>query len=319
MNKRILVICLSFLILFICVFILISNFGEKSLSSEKKVIITTIYLEYDFAKAIVGDKFDVVRLIGPGIEVHTYEPSVKDMKRISDADMFIYTGNAMEPWVEGLMGSIDNKDLIIVDCSKNIDLIESDEFMEDYSILDEEHEEGLHNEEYDGHIWMNPQNAIIMINTILDEIIKIDSENEEIYKANALKYINEIINLDTEIEEMLKENNIEVLVFGGEFAYAYFCKHYDIKVVSCYTACGEGGEPSITRVKKVIDFINKNNIPNIFYEELSEGKLSEMISQETNSKAKVFNTLHNVSNDEINNNSNYISIMKENLLKICSK
>lgn len=155
-----------------------------------------------------------------------------------------------------------------------------------------------------------------MIDTILEEVIKLDPANKEFYEENARKYQEEILELDKEIEETLKEKNINVLVFGGEFAYSYFCQRYNLGVVSCYTACGEHSEPSVARIKEVIEYMNNNNITNIYYEELSEGQISQMISEETGANQKVFNTLHNVTLQELDSNKNYVSIMRDNLNKI---
>lgn len=319
MKKRVLVIIASFMIFIAIIAFLIIKFGNGLEKSDKITIFTTIYPEYDFVSHIVGDKIEVVRLIGPGVEVHTYEPSAKDMIRISESSAFVYTGKAMEPWAEKIIEAMQEYDVKIIDTSKNVEMIDSDEFMEEYSLLDEKHDEEEHgheHEEQDGHIWMNPQNAVIMIDTILEEIVKLDSENKKFYEENASKYKAQILALDKEIEDSLKEKNINVLVFGGEFAYAYFCQRYNLGVVSCYTACGEHSEPSITRIKEVIEYINENNVSSIYYEELSEGQISQMISEETNSVAKVFNTLHNVTLEEIHANKDYISVMRENLDKI---
>lgn len=319
MKKRFLMIVASFLIFVAIIAFIIVNFGSGLKKSNKITIYTTIYPEYDFTKAIVGNKMDVVRLIEPGVEIHTYEPSSKDMMKIAKSNMFIYTGESMEPWATKIIEAIKEYNVKIVDTSKNINMICSDEFMEKYGLIEDENHEEHHlheNEEKDGHIWMNPQNAVIMIDTILEEIVKLDPQNENFYRKNAENYKAEILELDKEIEEKLRNNNINVLVFGGEFAYAYFCERYDLNVVSCYTACGEHSDPSIAKIKNVIEYINKNNIPNIYYEELSEGQVSQMISEETKAKAVVFNTLHNVSQEEINDGKNYISIMKENLSKL---
>lgn len=239
MKRRVLVTIASFLILVAIIIFLIVKFGSGLEKSNKFTIFTTIYPEYDFTKAIVGDKAEVVRLIGPGVEIHTYEPSSKDMIKISEGDMFIYTGMNMEPWATKIIESIKDYDVKIVDTSKNINLIDSDEFMEEYSLLDEDKHDGKHheNEEKDGHIWLNPQNAVIMIDTILEEVVRIDPENKEFYEENARSYKAKILELDQEIEDLLKENNVRTLVFGGEFAYSYFCQRYGLGVVSCYTAC----------------------------------------------------------------------------------
>jgi zinc transport system substrate-binding protein len=199
-----------------------------------------------------------------------------------------------------------------------------DLFLEEQSILDEDvhnhnNINSEHDYEYDGHIWLNPQNCLTMIDTICKYLVDIDPANKEYYEANAKNYKQEIEALDAEIENTLQENNIDTLVFGGEFAYSYFCKRYNLKVATCYTACGEGAEPSVSRIKTIIDLINEKNISKVFYEELSEGAVANMISEETNAKGVVFNTLHNVSNEEIEAGEDYVSIMRKNLEKICNK
>ena len=321
MKKRLFVIILSFVIFITVIMFLIIKFGKGLTKNEKKVIYTTIYPEYDFTSHIVKDKIEVKRLIGPGVEIHTYEPSSKDMVNISNSDLFIYTGDIMEPWASQVIGSISDYDVKIVDTSKNINMINLEEFMSKYSLLDEKEENENHDEHssLDGHIWMNPRNACIMIDTILEEVIKIDKQNKDFYEKNANEYKKRILDLDKEIELSLENNNIKTLVFGGEFSYSYFCERYNLSVVSCYTACGEHQDPSISRIEDVIEYIKNNDIKNIFYEELSEGQVSMMISEETNSKAKVFNTLHNVTEEEIAENQDYVSIMKDNLYKIISK
>ena len=238
MKKRLFIIIASYIIFIAIIIFLITNFGNGVVSSNKQVIFTTIYPEYDFVSHIVKNKMDVERLIEPGVEIHTYEPSSRDMINISKASLFVYTGDAMEPWAKQIINSISDYDVKIVDTSKDIEMINLDKFMEKNSLLNENKESEEHNHEIlDGHIWMNPKNACIMIDTILKEIIKIDEKNKDFYEKNALEYKNEILKLDSEIENSLKENNIDTLVFGGEFSYSYFCQRYNLKVISCYTDC----------------------------------------------------------------------------------
>jgi zinc transport system substrate-binding protein len=322
MKKKIGVIALCYIILIVIIIGFVYIFGEKTASYDdsKIQVVVTLYPEYDFVSKVGGDKVQIKRLIEAGVEVHTYEPSVKDMKKISDSDMFVYTCASMEPWVETILNSVDTSKTYVVDSSENVDLIELDGFMEEYNALDEV--TSSHNEaeyEYDGHIWMNPQNAIKMVNSITDSLSYIDPENTEYYKANARDFIEQIEALDEEIKEALIKNNVTTLVFGGEFSYAYFCEHYNLKAVTVYDACGEGAEPSVSKIKKVIDYINSNKITKVFYEELSEGTVANMISEETLATPLVFNTLHNVSKAEVEQGVDYCTIMRENLEKIIGK
>ena len=70
---------------------------------------------------------------------------------------------------------------------------------------------------------------------------------------------------------------------------------------------------NIVSFKEVIDYIKKNRIPVIFYKEYSTGNIAKTISEATGTKMLVFNTVHNLSKDEIQGGASYVSIMKENL------
>ena len=78
--------------------------------------------------------------------------------------------------------------------------------------------------------------------------------------------------------------------------------------MSVYDNCGEGEDPSISRIKFVIDYINKNNIPVVYYEELSEGTIAKMISEETKAEKKVLYSIHNGDTEK----DTYVSLMREN-------
>ena len=122
--------------------------------------------------------------------------------------------------------------------------------------------------------------------------------------------------LDTEIEEIVKNSKRNKLVFGGEFAYIYFLNRYNLEYATAYQGCGEGAEPSAKQIKEIIDTINNEKIPIIFYQELSEGKIAKMIADETNIETLIFHTAHNVTSSELENGVTYISIMRENLENI---
>lgn len=320
MKKRIFAILICYLLLIICIMGAIAILNDEEPSNSNKIqIIATLFPNYDFVKQIGGDKVEVTLLLNAGVDSHNYEPSVRDMKNISDSDIFIYTGFTSEPWAEEIIDSLENSNCKIVDSSKNIELVESEEFAESYNAIgssSHEHSNDLEHYEYDGHIWLDPQNAIKMIDNICDALCEYDESNSEYYRENAENHKNEIQELDLEIEEAMNNLDSNVLVFGGEFAYSYFIKRYDLEYVSVYSSCGEEAEPSVQEVRSVIDYINENDVKKVYYEELSEGTVAKMISEETEAEAIVFYTLHNVSTGEIEAGENYVSIMRKNLENI---
>ena len=316
MKKSIIAI-ISFLILIIVMIIITVFFKTQSVSKNDKdnkiQIVATLFPQYDFAKQIVGDKADVKLLLSSGIETHNYEPTAKDMITIlNSSDMFLYNGTQLEPWTKNIVDNLKEYKCNIVNISNGIELIELDEFEEkniNLEIIEEEHEEEHSEEIYDEHIWMNPNNAIIMIDNILKAICEIDTNNIEYYEKNAENYKNEILELDKQIKNILNDTNRREIAIGGEFAYAYLVDTYDLKFISVYNNCGEGEDPSIARVKSIIDYINKYNMPVVYYEELSEGTVAKMIAEETKAKPLILYSIHNGDVEK----DTYISIMEKNI------
>lgn len=306
--KRIIAVLLTFFLIIGAIFIALGNINKNNQQTEKITVVTSLFPEYDFVKQIGKDKVDVKILLPPGTESHTYEPTPKDIVSINEADMFIYTSNQMEPWAEKIAESIDSKNTVVMQAGQDINLIE----------IEHEHEDHKDHEKHtaDAHIWLDPNNAIKMVENILDKLCEISPENAEYFRNNANAYIETLRKLDTEIEETVKNSKRKKLVFGGEFAYIYFLDRYNLEYATAYDGCGEGAEPSAKKIKEIIDTINNEKIPVIFYEELSAGKIANMIADETNAKALVFNTAHNVTSSELENGVTYVSIMRENLNKI---
>lgn len=326
--KKLITAFISFFILIIIMFTVVICFRQDVIKKdESKIqIVATLFPQYDFAKQIVGDKANIKLLIGAGVETHNYEPTAQDMVTLLDnTDMFLYTGEFLEPWTSDIIESLEESNCKIVDVSENIELIEIEEFESRYinnEILNEEHDHGEnenhehthadsdeHQDMYDGHIWQSTDNAIIMLENTLKAICELDPENEEYYKENYKRYKQEIIKLDTEIEQIVENSERKEIAVGGEFAYAYFVEQYDLKFVSVYRNCGHGEDPSIAKVKSVIDYINKHEMPAVYYEELSEGTVAKMIAEETKAEPLVLYSIHN-GNPETDT---YVSLMKKNI------
>ena len=314
--KKYIVAIISFIILIIIMTIIVMCFKTESVvkNEEKLQIVATLFPQYDFAKQIVKDKADVKLLLNSGVETHNYEPTGKDMITIlSGSDMFLYTGTNLEPWTEKIIQNLETTNCKIVNVSDGIELITIEEFEERHinsEILIEEHEEEhKHKEIYDGHIWQNPKNAVKMLDNVLKALCDIDPDNAEYYTKNAEEYRNQILELDGELRNIVNQSERKEIAVGGEFAYAYLVEEYGINFVSVYTNCGEGEDPSIAKVKSVIDYINKYNIPVVYYEELSEGTVAKMIAEETEAEPLVLYSIHNGDTEK----DTYVSLMSKNL------
>lgn len=282
----------------------------SSKDSGKLSIVTTLFPQYDFVKQIAGDKAEVTLLLSPGIEAHSYDPTPSDIVKINESDLFIYTGEYMETWAAQIIKSLE-KDVTILDVSEGIELTSSED--EHNEINHDETELEDHNHVYDPHIWTSPVNAQQMVKTILNELVRIDAENEDYYRKNADSYLAELEELDASFRQVVENADIHTLYFADKFAMYYFTSEYGLSYVSAYDSCSSETEPSAKLVAKMIDEVKEDNAPAVFYAELSNHKAADTISKETGTKELLLHSCHNVSKDEFKDGATYISLMKQNL------
>lgn len=145
MNKFSKLLALS-LVLVMCAscFYGCSSNKDEEKSSKKIKVVATIFPVYDFLREIGGDKIDLTMLMTPGAETHSYEPTPKDMKTVSNADLFAYVGGDSDEWVEKILDGNKNdkmKVITLMDCVKTV----AEEHVEG---MEEEHDQD-HDEDAD--------------------------------------------------------------------------------------------------------------------------------------------------------------------------
>ncbi len=310
MKKRIIYIILS-LVLIISISGCVR--GENDIDGETKPIITTtLFPQYDFSKIIVGDKFDVIMLLPPGVEAHSFELTPKDMSTITNSDLFIYTGDTMEPWVKNIMDTLVEANVNVLDLSEGIKLKKFE--FEGH----EHHEEGEEPEEhedleYDPHYWTDPMNAKVMVDEILKAVVSIDKANEQYYTKNAEELKESLDKLDEEIREVVNNSESKTIISGGHFAFGYFADRYGLEYTSPYEGFSPNAEPSAQAIANLVKIVEETGAKAIFYEELVDPKIAKIISEQTGIEMLELHAAHNVSREELESEVHYIDIMNKNL------
>lgn len=297
-------------ILLLCVFLLCAC-GENA-DSGKLNIVTTMFPQYDFARNIAGEYANVEMLLDFGVDVHSYEPTPADIIKISKADLFIYTGNEMEPWVKKLLESADIKKAIDHGALHVLDLSED----EDITLLPiREHEEEHFHEhgEFDTHIWTSHANAVAMCNSILHSLCEIDPENEEDYRLNTCGYAILIYRIKEMGEELKATAVRDTVYFGGSFAFRYLFDEIGIDHVSIYEGCASHAEPSAADIAKMVDAVKESGAKYVLYDTASEKKIAEAIAAECGASVLHLHAIHNISKAEFDAGEDYRSLMKKNL------
>ena len=302
--------------------------GKESSDEPKKLsVVTTIFPQYDFTKQLAGNLADVTMLIGPGEEAHTYEPTPQDIIKIQNADIFIYAGGESESWVNGILGSFDSSGMEIIDMMTLCDTVE-EEIVEGMEGYDSEHDENDYegNEEdnspkettdpdeaeFDEHVWTSVDNAQIISQAISDALCKVDEDNSAVYRENCEKYLSELSSLKKEIAQTVNGGVRKTIVFGDRFPARYFTDEFGLDYYAAFAGCAEQSEPSAGTVAFLIDKVNQEDIPVVFYIELSNGKVADTIAESKNAKTMCFNSCHNISMEQYLKGVTYVELMRQN-------
>ena len=267
---------------------LIPGCNTQNTDSDKLTIISTVFPGYDFARQITGDKAEVSILLPAGSESHHFEPTPKDIVKIQNCDLFIYTGGENDAWVEEIISSLDTAPVTV----KMLDVAEMP--------TDDE------------HVWTSPLYAGKISQLIKDALCKIDPENETFYSENYNTYSAELLKLDESFRDFF-ETYKPIMVFGDRFPLKHFAEAYDITYYSAFEGCSAETEPSAAELANIIKVVKTQNIDTIFCIEFSNRKVAKSISEATGAEIRQFHTCHNVTQEELNNGATYISLMEENL------
>ncbi len=303
-----------FSILF-CVIVMcvaVASCGPRETGQKGKLkVITTLFPVYDFARNIGGEKTHVILLLPPGVEPHSFEPRPGDVLAVNEADIFVYTGKEMEPWVEGILKGIDNKKLLVVDTSRNIPLM-----ARGHAEPEGGHGEGVRGHKHEGrldpHLWLDLSNAEKMVANIRNGFIEKDPVNTEVYRKNAELYRDRLALLDKEFAQGLSVCKTRLFIHGGHFAFAYLAKKYNLQYVSAYEG-SPNAEPTPKRIVELKKIIKDNDIKYVYYEELITPRVAEVLGRETGTELLRLHGAHNISKEDLKKGATFISIMEQNL------
>ncbi len=321
--------------------------GSSGKSGEKLKVIATIFPVYDFLREIGGDKIDLTMLMTPGAETHSFEPTPKDMMKVSDADFFVYVGGDSDEWVDKILdGTKDNKDMKVItlmDCVKTVaeEHVEgmtvgedehdhehdhdkdsdshedSDSNGDSHDDSDHEHHDGTsedHKEaEQDEHVWTSPVNAMEIVKKLTGQLKKLDPDNADYYQKNCDEYVKKLKALDGKFADVVKNGKRKEIIFGDRFPFRYFVDQYGLKYYAAFPGCSTDTEASASTIAFLTDKVKSDKIPVVFHIELSNNKIANSIGEATGAKVLQMNAVHNVTKDDFEKGESYLSLMEKNI------
>lgn len=222
------------------------------------VVAVSIAPQADFVKHVAGDRAEVVVMVPPNADPHTYEPTPSQLEKVSEAKIYFMVGSGVEfelAWMDKLTDL--NPSMLLVNGSEGIDLLEGDP-----------------------HVWLSPKNAKVMVLNFYKGLVKVDPAHEGEYKENLDRYLKELDSLDAYICDKLSGCKDRVFLVYHP-AFGYFARDYNLTQLSVER---EGKPPSPATIEGCVELAKEHNISYVFVEPQFPTKTAEVIANEIGGK-----------------------------------
>ncbi len=289
------------------VFLLPPSIFGQPLSTLK--VMASLFPLQEFARAVGGEKVQVILLLPPGAEAHSWEPKPSDVVKITQADIFIYIGPSMEPWVDKVLKAAQGKKLRVLEASRGLSLLKAEQEEQGRAIHSHGH---FGPEKMDPHVWLD----FTLDLKIVDEIATVFSEKDPaqafLYKNNAETYKQKLKNLDQKYQYSLAQCRHRQILLSGHAAFAYLAKRYALQQIAL-SGISPDAEPTPQKMAEMIKATRKKGIKFIYSEERVHPKLSQALAKEAGVGILVLNPGHNLTPKQVREKVTFLELMEKNL------
>lgn len=293
----------------------VSKNSEEDKGERLRVGVTISPLK-DFAETIGGDKVEVFSIIPDGSDAHSFDPKPKDLNDLISTDVFVYNGLGMEEWIDSVLGTVEGKDVKVVEASNGVNAIsileeEHDDHDHEAEEDDHDHEEDDHDHDHDHgandpHTWLSLNDAIIEAENIKNAFVEVDPDNKDYYESNFEQLKNDFNALYDEYVNKFKDLANKDFV-TGHAAFGYLCRDFGLTQKSIADVFGEG-ELTPKNLEALINYCKENGVKTVFSESNASEKEAETLAKEVGAQVVKIYSLETREDD-----MSYLEGMRYNL------
>ncbi|MFZ2054784.1 MAG: zinc ABC transporter substrate-binding protein [Candidatus Aminicenantales bacterium] len=262
---------------------------------------TSVFPLREFAREIAADRAEVSLLLPPGAGVHTWQPRASDIIRLSLADLFIYVGEGLEPWIPDLLKSLSAPGLRVLALAGSLPL--------------QEQGEGDQEKRHDPHVWLDFGLDLIIVDHITALLSEIDPANAPAFRERAGRLKERIQILDSAYARALDRCASRTLLIAGHAAFGYLAKRYGLDQISIY-GLSPDAEATPSRLMTAIEWGKKSRIRAVFTEANASPRMAAVLAKELQVEVLPLHPGANLNRKEWESGRTFFDIMEENLVNL---
>jgi zinc/manganese transport system substrate-binding protein len=219
-------------------------------------VVATFSILGDFAREVGGDRIDLMTLVGPDADAHTFQPRPTDARTLARAQVLVSNGLGFEGWIDRLAEAAGFKGRWIVASAGTTP-------------------------DADPHCWQDVGCARRYVANIANGLAAADPTNAEGYRARAAQYDRRLAALDAwirrEIETIPSERRQAIT---GHTSFRYFSRAYAVRFDAPRGYSTES-EPTARDVASLIRQVREQKIRALFIENMTNPALVAEIARDT--------------------------------------
>lgn len=234
-------------------------------SGETLRVVTTTTILADMVSQVGGSRVSVESLVPQGGEVHTFDPTPSDVRRIADADVIFLNGLGLDNWLADLVG----------DAGTTAPVVHLGENLQGVEYI--ESGDGTVNP----HLWLDAGYAARYAGRIADSLADADPAHAADYLSGLAAYEAVLDDLDADAAARLgaiPEANRTVISFHD--AFPYFAAAYGLTIDGTVVDA-PGQDPSAGEVSALIRAVKERGVRAILAEAQFNDDLVQTIADET--------------------------------------
>lgn len=276
-------------------------------AGERIKVVATVFPLAEFAREIAGDRGEVVLLLPPGADVHTWQPRISDIRKLEAADLLVSVGLGLEPWLDSLVKGTAVKKASRLEAALGLDLIAAD---------GDEHASGSSrshgHEGFDPHIWLDFAQDETIVDALSCALSRISPDATGLFSHNADLLKERLRALDASFRSELEQFRGKEFFVAGHAAFAYLARRYGIKQVAVYGLSPDAA-PTPRETAGIISRAKAGGVKTLFYEPATGDKMARLIASEIGADVRVLFPGHNLNPEQASRGITFFRLMEENL------
>jgi zinc transport system substrate-binding protein len=282
-------------------------------SSSNPSVIATLFPQYSLASRLAGDLIEVDFLLPIGVDPHDFEPTPRQRTNLNRADLVLFTSESFESWVHAVEETANGK---FVDLSSVVTLIEGEPHDHEEAqpglslkqMLDDHEDE----HDYDPHYWIDPANALLMLNTIAAELKVLLPDDVLLIESRRL-LIEEALEETIALYQSLVLDGAELdIVFAGHNAFGYLTQ-YEVHVLTPYPGFSTEVVPTAQSLIAFTELIQSLNTNILYISSTDNAAITEVLLESNPGlETQVLYTMENVSQAQFNAGITYQELLMLN-------